>query len=75
MKASLIALTVGCAIASFSSNPSRIADVPQTNPPHVALLDVPQTNPPHIALLDVPQTNPPHIALADVPQTNPPHHI
>ena len=46
MRVSLVALIVGCAVAS----------------PVFALMDTPPTNPPHASVMDTPPTNPPHQA-------------
>jgi hypothetical protein len=59
MRVSLVALIVGCAVASpvFA-----LMDTPPTNPPHASVMDTPPTNPPHAGVMDTPPTNPPHQA-------------
>jgi hypothetical protein len=70
MKASLIGLVIGCAVASSTFGQF---DIPPLTPPHMASTDIPPLTPPHSAMTDIPPLTPPHAALADIPPLTPPH--
>jgi hypothetical protein len=69
MKVSLIALGLGCAIASSAF---VVFDLPPVTPPRVAMADLPPVTPPRVVLADLPPVTPPRMVLADLPPVTPP---
>ena len=57
MKASLIVLVAGCALASSAF---ALTDSPPVAPPHATVMDSPPVAPPHVAVMDSPPVAPPH---------------
>ena len=56
MKASLIALVAGCAVAGSAF---ALTDSPPSSPPRATVMDSPPSSPPRAAVMDSPPSSPP----------------